>query len=111
MEALKVKATVRKHVNVLHHLVSHFTDRLSAPEKEALHSVIHDYHKGLTPRTVPLILVKHYVRLFNLLPIQNEVYLNPHPTELMLGNRVERRKLTGEKNSKNRREGLARQQR
>jgi uncharacterized protein YbgA (DUF1722 family)/uncharacterized protein YbbK (DUF523 family) len=88
MEALKVKATVRKHVNVLHHIVGYFTDRLSAAEKEELHDVIRDYHKGLTPLIVPLTLVKHYVRLFDVTYMQNQVYLNPHPKELMLRNRV-----------------------
>jgi len=88
MEALTVKATVRKHVNVLHHIVGYFTDRLSSGEKEELHGAINDYHQGLTPLIVPLTLVKHYVRLFDVTYMQHQVYLNPHPKELMLRNRV-----------------------
>ncbi len=88
MEALAVKATVRKHVNVLNHIMGFFKDRLGAAEKEELRTVIEDYHKGLTPLIVPLTLIKHYVRLHAVAYIQNQVYLNPHPKELMLRNHV-----------------------
>jgi uncharacterized protein YbgA (DUF1722 family)/uncharacterized protein YbbK (DUF523 family) len=88
MEALAVKATVRKHVNVLHHLVGYFTAQLPAGEQEELHGVIGDYHKGLTPLVVPLTLVRHYVRRFDIAYLQGQIYLNPHPKELMLRNHV-----------------------
>lgn len=88
MNTLAVKATVRKHVNVLHHIIGHFKERLSANEKSELLSVIGDYHHGLSPLVVPLTLIKHYVRLFDVSYIREQVYLNPHPKELMLRNHV-----------------------
>ncbi len=88
MEGLKVKATVRKHVNVLNHIWPYFKDRLSKTEKEELMGVIHDYHGGLTPLIVPLTLIKHYVTIFDVAYIKDQFYLNPHPKELMLRNRV-----------------------
>ena len=88
MEALKVKATVRKHVNVLHHIMGYFKGHLNPAEKAELQEVIEDYHRGLTPLIVPLTLIRHYVRVFDVGYIQNQVYLNPHPKELMLRNRV-----------------------
>ena len=88
MEALKIKATVRKHVNVLHHLVGHFKCHLSLSERAELDGVIADYHRGLVPLVVPLTLVKHYVEMFDVGYIRDQVYLNPHPKELMLRNRV-----------------------
>lgn len=88
MEALRVKATVRKHVNVLHHILGYFKDQLREKARDQLREVIDDYHKGLTPLIVPLTLVRHYVNLFDVSYIQNQVYLNPHPKELMLRNRV-----------------------
>ena len=88
MEALKVKATVRKHVNVLHHLVGFFKFRLNPDERAELEGVIEDYHKGIVPLVVPLTLIKHYVKTFEITYIQNQVYLHPHPKELMLRNRV-----------------------
>jgi uncharacterized protein YbgA (DUF1722 family)/uncharacterized protein YbbK (DUF523 family) len=88
MNTLAVKATVRKHVNVLHHIIGHFKERLSANEKSELLSVIGDYHHGLSPLVVPLTLIKHYVRIFDVSYIREQVYLNPHPKELMLRNHV-----------------------
>ena len=88
MAALRVKATVRKHINVLNHLIGSFTHRLTPVEKDELRSIIDDYHKGLTPLIVPLTLVKHYVRSFAITYLENQVYLSPHPKELMLRNRV-----------------------
>ncbi|MGE0644851.1 MAG: YbgA family protein [Nitrospira sp.] len=86
MRALTLKATVRKHVNVLQHIAGHFKDRLNGREKVELLGVIDDYHRGLTPLIVPLTLVKHYVQVFDVGYIRDQVYLNPHPKELMLRN-------------------------
>ncbi|MET0515884.1 MAG: DUF523 and DUF1722 domain-containing protein [Nitrospiraceae bacterium] len=88
MKALAVKATVRKHVNVLQHILGYFKDRLSVHEKAELLDVIGDYHRGLTPLIVPLTLIKHYVHIFDVGYIRDQVYLNPHPKELMLRNHV-----------------------
>ena len=84
MKILAVKATVRKHVNVLQHIIGHFKERLSAHEKIELLGVISDYHRGHSPLVVPLTLIKHYVRMFDVSYIREQVYLNPHPKELML---------------------------
>ena len=88
MKVLAVKTTVRKHVNVLQHILGYFKERLGAPEKAELLGVIGDYHHGLTPLIVPLTLIKHYVQTFDVSYIRDQVYLNPHPKELMLRNHV-----------------------
>ncbi len=88
MKALAVKATVRKHVNVLQHILGYFKTLLGASQKTELLGVISDYHQGLTPLIVPLTLIKHYVHLFDVRYIRDQVYLNPHPKELMLRNHV-----------------------
>jgi len=88
MKALAVKATVRKHVNVLQHILGYFKTQLGASQKAELLGVISDYHQGLTPLIVPLTLIKHYVHLFDVGYIREQVYLNPHPKELMLRNHV-----------------------
>jgi uncharacterized protein YbgA (DUF1722 family) len=88
MKALAAKATVRKHVNVLQHILGHFKERLGATEKAELLGVIGDYHHGLTPLVAPLTLIKHYVRIFEVGYIQDQVYLTPYPKELMLRNHV-----------------------
>lgn len=88
MDALKIKATVRKHVNVLQHLAGHFKNQLSPVERAELQETIQDYHRHLTPLAVPLTLIKHYVRILAVPYLVDQVYLNPHPKELMLRNHV-----------------------
>lgn len=88
MEALAKKATVRKHVNVLQHLVGHFRRHLTTNQRREVLDVIGEYHGGLVPLIVPITLVRHYVRLFDVPYVRDQVYLNPHPKELMLRNHV-----------------------
>jgi uncharacterized protein YbgA (DUF1722 family)/uncharacterized protein YbbK (DUF523 family) len=88
MSTLAVKTTVRKHVNVLQHIIGHFKDWLSANEKSELQSVVDEYHRGPSPLVVPLTLIKHYVQIFDVSYIRDQVYLNPYPKELMLRNHV-----------------------
>jgi uncharacterized protein YbgA (DUF1722 family)/uncharacterized protein YbbK (DUF523 family) len=88
MQALAVKTTVPKHVNVLQHILGHFKSCLTANEKAELVGVMEDYHRGLTPLIVPLTLIKHYVHVLDIAYVREQVYLNPHPKELMLRNHV-----------------------
>ncbi len=88
MEALKTKATVRKHVNVLQHLAGHFSKQLSKIERAELKEAIQDYHEHFTPLAVPLTLIKHYVRILAVPYLLDQVYLNPHPKELVLRHHV-----------------------
>jgi uncharacterized protein YbgA (DUF1722 family)/uncharacterized protein YbbK (DUF523 family) len=88
MKTLAVKPTVRKQVNVLQHLLGYFKAQLGASQKAALLEAISDYHHGLTPLIVPLTLIKHYAQLFDVAYIRDQVYLNPHPKELLLRNHV-----------------------
>jgi len=88
MAALRVLATTKKHVNVLQHLMGFFKDRLAPGEKRELLGLIEDYARGLVPLVVPITLVNHYVARFELAYIHDQVYLRPHPKELMLRNHV-----------------------
>ena len=84
MKALAVKATVRKHVNVLQHILGYFKERLGAHEKAELLSVIGDYRRGLTSLITPLTLLKHYAQIFDVSDVREQAYLNPDPREVRL---------------------------
>lgn len=88
MEALRVKATVRKHVNVLHHMMGYFKQNLSPDEKQELLEVIEEYRKGYVPLVVPITLFNHYVRKYDQPYLKEQIYLRPHPAELKLRNHV-----------------------
>jgi len=88
MNGLQAKSTVKKNVNVLHHILGHLKKVLSAEEKQAILSVIEDYHNSLVPLVVPITLLHHYVNMHRIEYVQRQVYLAPHPKELMLRNHV-----------------------
>jgi len=50
--------------------------------------VIAEYGAGLVPLVVPLTLLKHHVRRLDVAYLADQVYLTPHPKELMLRNHV-----------------------
>jgi len=88
MEGLQFLATVKKNTNVLQHIAGYFKQLLSTDEKQELQNVIENYHQGLVPLIVPITLLQHYVRNFNTEYLKQQIYLNPHPLELMLRNHV-----------------------
>jgi uncharacterized protein YbgA (DUF1722 family)/uncharacterized protein YbbK (DUF523 family) len=88
METLSRVATPRRHTNVLQHMAGHLKNRLDADSKRELAEAIDEYRRGLTPLVVPLTLLRHYVRLFRIDYLAGQTYLEPHPRELMLRNRV-----------------------
>ena len=88
MEGLKFVATVKKHTNVLMHILGYFKKELSSDEKAELLDLIEHYHKGLIPLVAPLTLINHYVRKYEEPYLKKQHYLNPHPGELMLRNHV-----------------------
>lgn len=88
MRALGVSATPRKHVNVLQHMVGFFKEHLSTGEKRELGVLIDDFAAGLVPLLVPITLINHYVARFGVSYVADQIYLSPHPKELMLRNHV-----------------------
>ena len=61
---------------------------LSKGEKADILSTIEDYRKELLPLIVPVTLIHHQVHKHNIEYLMNQVYLKPHPKELMLRNHV-----------------------
>jgi uncharacterized protein YbgA (DUF1722 family) len=88
LEALALSSTVRKNINVLHHIMGHFKKLLSADEKQELLEILERYRKGYVPLIVPITLLNHYVRKYDRPYLAEQTYLNPHPAELALRNHV-----------------------
>lgn len=88
MKGLGMHATVAKNTNVLQHMMGYFKKQLSSDEKAELLEVIGDYHGRLTPLVVPVTMFRHYVRKYGQPYLKSQVYLSPHPAELMLRNHV-----------------------
>ncbi|MCX8030909.1 MAG: DUF523 and DUF1722 domain-containing protein [Thermodesulfovibrionales bacterium] len=88
IEALKLLATVKKNTNVLQHIYGYLKKYLTDDEKNELNDIIHNYHKQLYPLIVPITLIKFLVKKYDEPYLKSQVYLNPHPIELMLRNHV-----------------------
>ncbi len=88
MEALRLKSTIKKNINVLHHVMGYFKRDLSPAEKKELLEIVENYRQGYIPLIVPVTLLNHYVRKYDQAYLKDQYYLNPHPIELKLRNHV-----------------------
>jgi len=88
LEAMAVKATPARHVNVLQHIAGYFKKKLTPDEKAEIGEVIASFRAGLVPLIVPVTLLNHYVRKYDEAYLRRQTYLNPHPAELKLRNHV-----------------------
>jgi uncharacterized protein YbgA (DUF1722 family)/uncharacterized protein YbbK (DUF523 family) len=86
LAALRLQATVKKHCNVLLHILGYFKKELPAAEKEEMLSIIGHYREGDLPLIVPITLLLHYVRKYRKEYLAQQTYLEPHPLELKLRN-------------------------
>ncbi len=88
MEGLAVKTTPKKNANVLQHLLGYLKKQLGPREKQDIVGVIDDYRNELVPLIVPITLLRHYIEKYEIDYVRDQVYLHPHPKELMLRNHV-----------------------
>jgi len=91
MAALKKIATPKQHTNVLMHIMGFFKEDLDRDDKGELLEVIEAYRKELVPLIVPMTLIQHHLRRHpnDYISAQcAQYYINPHPRELMLRNRI-----------------------
>ena len=88
MGAMAKVVTPARQVNVLQHIAGYFRDHLDPDSRRELATLIDDYRRGLIPLIVPITLMRHYVRRFEIAYLAGQVYLEPHPKELMLRNHV-----------------------
>jgi uncharacterized protein YbgA (DUF1722 family)/uncharacterized protein YbbK (DUF523 family) len=86
MQVLKAQASRKRHVNVLQHLLGYLREHVDAVNRADLVDVIDDYRRGLVPLVVPITLLQHHFRRNPNPYISRQVYMNPHPRELMLRN-------------------------
>jgi uncharacterized protein YbgA (DUF1722 family)/uncharacterized protein YbbK (DUF523 family) len=86
MAAMRLKPTVKKHVNVMLHMMGYFKKLLTSDEKQELLETIDSFRNYHVPLIVPITLFNHYIRKYQEPYLQRQYYLNPHPLELKLRN-------------------------
>ncbi|WP_221801058.1 YbgA family protein [Oceanobacter mangrovi] len=90
MTALAKPASRKMHTNTLMHLQGYLKNLLAPLDKQELSELIEQYRTGIVPLVVPLTLLKHHLNHHEEANsyARQQVYLNPHPYELGLRNRV-----------------------
>jgi len=88
MKSMRLIATTKKNVNVLHHLLGYFKKVLPPDEKQEVLELTDAYGRGHLPLVVPLTLISHFVRKYGQPYLEKQYYLNPHPLELKLRTHV-----------------------
>ncbi len=87
-EALCRVGTRKRHTNVLQHLAGFFKKSLDDFDREQLHASIESYRTGLVPLIVPITLMRYFQKKVGGSYLSEQIYLEPHPREMMLLNTV-----------------------
>ncbi len=88
MAALAQLATRGRNTNVLQHAAGHLKELIDPASRGELSELIHDYRNGLVPLVVPITLMAHHVNRHDVDYLKGQLFLQPHPKELMLRNHV-----------------------
>jgi uncharacterized protein YbgA (DUF1722 family)/uncharacterized protein YbbK (DUF523 family) len=88
MALLKHSASRKNHVNTLQHIQGYLKNHLDADDKAELTMSISQYREGLLPLIVPITLLRHHFRRHPVSYISDSYYMQPHPAELMLLNKL-----------------------
>jgi uncharacterized protein YbgA (DUF1722 family) len=88
MQALTFKTTLKKNAVVLSRMLIILKKSLSEAEKQKLFEAIENYRNGSALLNKAIALIKRHAHKYNVTCLANQAYLNPHPKELMLRNRV-----------------------
>lgn len=88
MKVLAKPVSRKKHMNVLQHLMGFLRSGLDRDDRFEILETIVAYGKGQLPLIVPITLLIHHFRKYPHPFVERQVYLNPHPRELMLRNSI-----------------------
>ena len=88
LSAMTKLGTIRKHINVLQHILGYFKKQLSSDEKQEFLQILDQYRQGHFPLIVPVTMLNHFVRKYGNEYLEKQWYLNPHPTEMKLRTHV-----------------------
>ncbi len=82
LQAMAVRATTGRHINVLEHMLGYFKRDLGEASRADIHGAIADYRQGLVPLAVPKALIRHQAIGQRVDYLLGQVYLDPDLKEL-----------------------------
>jgi uncharacterized protein YbbK (DUF523 family)/uncharacterized protein YbgA (DUF1722 family) len=86
MQGLKLKATIKKNVRVLRRILRYLEKDLAPAEKREILEALESYEKSIIPLIIPIVLIRHSMKNYGKTDLKEQLYLHPHPLELMLRN-------------------------
>ncbi len=87
MQALESPATLARHFETLKQIFDGIKPDLEAKAVKELARILQDYRQGNLPLAVPLMLLRHHVRVQDHPTLNGQTYLEPGPRELLLRTR------------------------
>jgi len=87
-KSLALKATPKKNTDVLSHAAGFFKKILDDGDKRELQAMINNYRTGKIPLLIPITLINHFARKYQIPYLTQQYFFNPHPSELKLLNHV-----------------------
>lgn len=78
------KATTRKNINVLMHILGYFKKLLTGQQKRELQDLFSQYRDNRISLMIPLTRLREYALQFEVQYLLDQVFLNPHPVEVHL---------------------------
>lgn len=83
LDALSQPATVKRHVNVLQHIVGYFRKSLDSVSRHEVAELIEAYRHRAVPLAVPLTLIRHHVRSLGVTYLNVQSYLQSQPQKIL----------------------------
>jgi uncharacterized protein YbgA (DUF1722 family)/uncharacterized protein YbbK (DUF523 family) len=84
MEIMQHMPTIKKHTDVLYHLLGFFKNKITPEDKQEFIELVEQYRLGQIPIIVPLTMINHYLKKYPVDWLASQTYLEPYPRELML---------------------------
>ncbi len=88
MTIMKRTPSRESHTNVLQHMAGYVSKHLDTDDRSELTEMINQYRLEHLPLIVPLTMLRHHARKLKAEYLIDQVYLDPHPDELMLLNQL-----------------------
>lgn len=88
MTVIRQRATRKRHANVLQHLLGYLRKHADPGDRKDLLDAIESYRRGDYPLVVPVRLLHHQFLRHPHPYVNQQVYLDPYPQDLMLRNAV-----------------------
>ncbi len=88
METLKHRATRKSHTNTMMHILGYMKKTVDSAERNQFLKLVEEYRQEIVPLIVPITMLKHHVENHGNDYIKQQTYLEPHPSQLGLRNRL-----------------------